>query len=240
MIPVDLHCHSLFSLCGIHTHLELLGHARALGLQGLAITDHGPALGGRITSPFFDRLHDPVPGIRLLKGMESNVVDPAGRLDLPPRFLRYLDVLLLGLHDNVEQGRGPDYYTRLLVAAMDANPGLDIITHPTDLAFPVRYPDLAAAAQARGVALEINNSKAMLKRVPLEEMQALISACKAAGCRVAVNSDAHCLAEIGCDEAVRPLLAAANFPLELWINRTAAAAFAFIEERRPAKLGPGS
>ena len=41
MLPVDLHVHSLFSNCGLHTILELLSQAKLLGLEAIAITDHG-------------------------------------------------------------------------------------------------------------------------------------------------------------------------------------------------------
>ena len=83
MLEVDLHVHSLFSECGIHTHIELLQHGKMLGLKAIAITDHGKTLKSRIPSPFFDRLKDPVDGIRLLKGMECNVVNDTGVVDLP-------------------------------------------------------------------------------------------------------------------------------------------------------------
>ena len=44
MIPFDFHAHYLFSSCGIHTVLELLGRAREIGMAGMSITDHGPAI----------------------------------------------------------------------------------------------------------------------------------------------------------------------------------------------------
>jgi len=55
VLKVDLHSHSLFSNCGLHTVLEMLTAAKNAGLKALAITDHGTALEGRISSPFFDR-----------------------------------------------------------------------------------------------------------------------------------------------------------------------------------------
>ena len=64
MIEVDLHSHTHFSNCGLHSCLEMLEAARAKGMKGLAITDHGLSLGGRLNSIFFERLKDPVPGIR--------------------------------------------------------------------------------------------------------------------------------------------------------------------------------
>ena len=47
-LKADLHSHSLYSNCGMHTVMELLNHARDIGLSVLAITDHGSASGGRL------------------------------------------------------------------------------------------------------------------------------------------------------------------------------------------------
>ncbi len=99
MLKVDLHSHSHFSECGLHTVLEMLNYAKSMGLSALAVTDHGRDCGGHTPSPFFDRLpSDIVKGIRLLKGQESNVVSNEGDIDFPLKFLRFTDVVLLGLH----------------------------------------------------------------------------------------------------------------------------------------------
>lgn len=104
MLQVDLHSHTLFSRCGLHTILEMLNQARALGLEALAITDHGLTLGGHLNGPFFDRLQDPVPGVKLLKGVECNVLNDGGHIDLPMQWIQHLDVVLVGLHPNLKEG----------------------------------------------------------------------------------------------------------------------------------------
>ncbi len=238
MLAVDFHCHSLFSHCGLHTHVELLTRARELGLAGLAITDHGPDIGGRVSAPFFERLHDPVPGIRLLKGMESNLRGCEGEIDVPAWSLKFLDILLLGLHPNTPAGLGAEENTRILLAALARNPAVDLVTHPADAAFPVDFDRLATAAAATGVALELNNSKLLLSRVDRKPVHALVRACKAAGCRMAVCSDAHALNEIGLDDFARRVLRDEAFPAELLVNDTAEKAFAFIAERRAGKRSP--
>ena len=52
MLEIDLHVHSIFSHCGLHTVLELINQARATGMKGLAITDHGLTMGGRLNDVF--------------------------------------------------------------------------------------------------------------------------------------------------------------------------------------------
>ena len=86
----DLHSHTLFSPCGLHTIIEILTAAKAAGLKGLAITDHGISVGGRTNSVFFERLHHPVPGIRLFKGVEANVLGHDGAIDVVDRYRKLL------------------------------------------------------------------------------------------------------------------------------------------------------
>lgn len=236
MLKVDLHSHSLFSSCGLHTVVEMLTYAKSVGLKALAITDHGTALEGRISSPFFDRLSsETVKGIRLLKGQESNVLDVTGAIDFPVKLLRFTDIVLLGLHPNLDKLPKKTDYTDLLLLAIKKNPYIDIITHVNDTAYPVDFDRVAAAAKLSGIAVEFNNSKVLYKRVPNDVTVRLIESCKRAGCRVAINSDAHALHEIGLDDSIRPLIEKASFPKQLIVNETPRRAFDFIEERRKVK-----
>jgi putative hydrolase len=236
MLSVDFHSHSLFSKCGLHTIVEMLIEAKARGLEALAITDHGPGLKGGPPTTFWDRLFDPVHGIRLLKGLECNIIADDGTIDFPQQMLKYADIVLLGLHPHLPAGKPREHNTALLMRALVKNPFVDIVTHPEDLQYPLDFKTLAAFAKERGLVLECNNSKVLNHRVPPERMVELLDACKRAGCRVAVDSDAHALGEVGLDESVRPLLETVGFPAELIVNKTAESAFAFVEERRKVKL----
>ncbi len=235
VIAVDFHVHSIFSLCGLHTVLELLERARALGMKGFAVTDHGLTFGGRLNSVFFERFVSPDPQIRILKGIECNVLDQNGNIDLPGEFVRFLDLVLLGIHSNSEKGLTKKEYTGMLLRALQKNPMVDVVTHPNDPNYPVDYAALAAAAAASGAALELNNSKIIYARSTEAEAVNLLIACKENGCNVAVCSDTHAIHELGDDSAVAQLLERVAFPEALLVNRNAAAAFDFVERRRPLK-----
>jgi len=235
MIEVDLHTHSLFSSCGLHTVLELLEGAKQRGMKAIAITDHGPALGGRVSNVFFDRLHQPCQGIRLLKGMECNFLKEKGRIDCPKQYLPMMDVVLAGIHLGEHSRLSREELTEVVLHAMASNPYIDIITHPNSTMFPLCYDELARVAAKDGIALELNNSKSALRQVSDEETWQLVMACLKAGCRMAVASDTHAIHEMGQDSAVRPFLQRAGFPEELVINRNAESAFAFLEERKHLK-----
>jgi putative hydrolase len=236
MLQVDLHVHSLFSACGLHTFLELMEHGRRIGLKAMAITDHGLAVGGgRLTSVFFERFKPPFADIKLYKGIELNLIDEKGTVDVPWQFMPWVDILLLGVHPNLPPRLSKAHYTDMVIAALDKNPFIDILSHPNDPIYPLDYRKLAEKAKAAGMALELNNSKVLYKRSTVEDALDLVYACKEAGCLMAVNSDTHALQELGRDDEVRPLLAKAKFPEELIVNRTLETTERFIEGRRGLK-----
>lgn len=238
MLEVDFHSHTFFSKCGIHTHLEMLTRAKELGLKALAVTDHGPALDSRFTLPFFDRLKNPIEGIRFIKGIECNLVDEHGTIDIidiPIRFRKYLELILLGFHPNVKKNQSAVKYTDMLITAIEKNPCIDIIAHPNEINYPLEYERLAIAAKNYGIALELNNSKTLHHRTTPESTRKLIQVCKKVGCRMTIGSDAHAIEELGLDDSVRPYLEEVKFPKKLLINSSVEKAFAFIEERRSNK-----
>jgi putative hydrolase len=235
VISVDFHSHSLFSGCGVHTIVEMLTAAKALGMAGLAITDHGPSVGGRANSVFFERLRDPVPGIRLLKGMECNPNPQTYATDCPMLFLPFMDIVLLGLHESVPAGLGREAYTDLIIGTLKKNPFVDLLTHPNSKIYPTNYEALAEVALQLDVALELNNSKVDMQRVANSETEALILACKRIGCEVAVTSDAHSLHEIGLDGQIRALMNKHQFSETQIVNRDADSAFAYIARRKERK-----
>ncbi len=234
MLTVDLHSHTLFSMCGNHTVIEMLEAAKKKGVKALAITDHGKTLGGRIGITFFKRVIDPVDGIKLLKGMECNLISEDGEIDFMAPLYPYMDIILAAIHPNMPQGRTRKEYTAMTLAMIEKNPFIDIITHP-DCPSPTffhEYDKIADAARDAGMALELNNSKSRPALAVEEETMALITACKETDCPVAINSDAHAVNEIGDDSFIRPLLARAGFPEKLIVNRTLETAMEFIEQRK--------
>lgn len=240
MLKIDLHSHTLFSSCGVHTVVEMLTAARERGISVLAITDHGPATKGTINNVFFERLHDPVPGIRLLKGMECNFTTQKGDIDMPPAFVQWADIVLCGFHQGaytrIPTDLPPKRYVDIIHRALDKHPYIDVITHPNNKNF---LPDLGALAQLakeRGIALELSNAQVNRKRVSQEITRALIEACMTAGCCVTVSTDSHAINELGDDSQIRLLMAEAGFPDELIANRDENVLHSFLKRRQEVRL----
>ncbi len=238
MFETDLHSHTLFSPCGVHTVLEMLQAAKDRGLKGLAITDHGSFVGGTANSVFFERLSQPVPGIRLYKGVEANVVDRNGRTDVKSRYLPWTDLVLLGFHHFPEKDLDPREYSDIMIQTLECNPCVDVVTHPNMPDFPMDFRSLAREARRLGVAVELNNSKVALGRVSSEITRRLVEICAEEEALVAVNSDAHTVEEPGDTRAIGAIMEEVDFPLELVVNRTLETTESWIRQRRPGKLVP--
>ncbi|HAK44473.1 MAG TPA: hypothetical protein DCO79_00915 [Spirochaeta sp.] len=232
MFETDLHAHSSFSNCGLHSIIEMLTKARDMGLKGQAITDHGPYLGRKTSSTFFNRLDNPVEGIILFKGMECNVVDVDGSIDIIKKFMPYYDVVLLGFHNFKVKDAEPAYYSQIMTAALKANPCVDIIVHPNAPHYMMDFGLIAEAATETGTVVELNNAKTMLGRSSQQQTIELIEACKSAGCSVTVSTDAHALNEVGNHQVIENLLEKTGFPIERVVNRTFESTMQWIESRR--------
>src|SRR5512143_2863595 len=102
-IIADMHTHTVASGHAYSTVNELARAARDRGLKALALTDHGPALPGgphlyhfgamRFIPPWID-------GVRILRGVEANIIGPDGTLDMPDSYLDKLEFVMAGLHDS--------------------------------------------------------------------------------------------------------------------------------------------
>lgn len=100
-LVADLHCHTTASGHAYSTVTEIAAQAAALGLRAVAITDHGPALPGSADMRHFENLNllpAHILGVRILRGVEANIINAEGGLDLPDSLLEKLDVVIAGFH----------------------------------------------------------------------------------------------------------------------------------------------
>ncbi len=106
MIRNDLHVHSVQSFCGIHTVLEIARIAVDKGMRMVNISDHGSGLGRKMNFGVIvdkRRLPDPVclsdgSSIRMLRGIEANIMDEEGNTDIPQKQLPLFDLISIGFH----------------------------------------------------------------------------------------------------------------------------------------------
>ncbi|MFW5975635.1 MAG: DNA polymerase/3'-5' exonuclease PolX [Desulfosalsimonas sp.] len=192
----DLHCHTRRT-DGHASLREMAEAAKALGYEYLAVTEHSQKVamaGGlnekelRVHMENIDRVNEGLKGIRLLKGIEVDIL-PDGRLDLPDSVLKDLDLAVCSVHYQQQMDRKKQ--TERVIRAMD-NPNMDILGHPTARLINTRDPmdidleRIIEEAKQRNVVIELN---AQPDRLDLPH-----NYCKTAaelGVKIALSTDAH-------------------------------------------------
>lgn len=200
-IIADMHTHTVASGHGYSTVNELAAAAKRKGLLAFAITDHGPALPGGPHLYHFGAMRfipPEIEGVRVLRGVEANIINRSGDLDLPTEYQDILDFVMAGLHEGCgydDQGKTGN--TDAIINAM-ANPRIKAISHPGNPQFPVEYEQLVKQAIATGTALEINNASFSISRRGSQPNCEVIGRLIAEmGAPVVVGSDAHIAQNIG-------------------------------------------
>ncbi len=198
----DLHCHTTES--DGQDGLETMARAaKALGHRYLAVTEHSRHLGvARGLDPdrllahceAIDRLNEELKGIRLLKGVEVDILED-GSLDMPDEVLARLDVVVGAIH--FAFGLSRKKQTERVIRAMD-NPHFNILAHPTARLIGRRRAcnlDMEAimdAALERGCHLELN---AQPQRLDLNDLHCRMA--KERGLKVVISTDAHSAGQLG-------------------------------------------
>lgn len=224
----DYHTHTIYSSGfrekGTHakgTIEENAEAALALGLETIVISEHGPRhyLYGlrkervKILRDEIDRLNEIyIPkGLKILLGVESNLISVDGELDVDEDFIKYLDILLMGYHFgalpkgikdlyglyiinpisrfiSLFEEKAMDINTRAYLKALD-NYNIDIITHPGSKA-KLHIQEVAKKAKKVGTALEISSKHSELSTKSLNLLKDI-------DVDFYINSDAHRPEDIG-------------------------------------------
>ena len=161
-----LHCHSTYS-DGKSTIAEMAAAARDLGWTYVGISDHSQAAfyaSGVQREQMLeqhaeiDALNTSLDGIRVLKGVEADILAD-GRLDYDPELLDRFDYVIASIHSRFKMDGAA--MTERVLRAMD-DPHMTVLAHPTGRLLLSREPYaldvdavLQKAAEA-GVAIEVN------------------------------------------------------------------------------------
>ena len=243
MIRNDLHIHSLQSLCGIHSLMEIVNIAGDKGMKLVYISDHGSANGKIMVAGVISdkRRVPPVikstcgKDIRILAGIEANILNISGDSDFPMSYKSKFDLVSAGFHDmatDLQKWQSPEKNLKALENYLKRFP-LDIFTHPNIIPFPLPVSQLIDLSLEYGFALEINNTNLRLEKANIDlEKKMLIEAAKR-GARLVENSDGHTFIEIGENESVIPLLEDLDLNGdELFLNRDDKKLETFLSERK--------
>ncbi len=222
-IEVDSHTHTLASGHAYSTLAENVAAAAARGIKLLAITDHGPAMPGGPHIWFFMNMRV-IPrilsGVGVLRGIEANILNQNGELDILVDEQPRMDLVLGSLHDPLFAPRNKTIHTDTVIKTM-ASGQIDIFAHGGNPAFPVDVDEVAKAAVEYRVLIEINNSSFTTSRTGSEaNCRALAEAVATHGGRLTLGTDAHIAARVGVFDQCLRLLQSIGFPEEQILSRS--------------------
>lgn len=195
----DLHMHTT-ATDGQAAITEMAEAAKQRGLKYIAITDHSKRVSmangldaARLRAQWqeIDRLRDQLDGIRVLKGIECDILERGG-MDLPDDVLAEADWVIASLHYGQNQPQS-QIMDRLLEAL--ENPWVCMVAHPTGRILNRREPyavdmeQLIAAAVRCGKLLELNANPL---RLDLNDV--FCAQARDRGVAIVINSDAHNIA----------------------------------------------
>ena len=222
-LRMDTHTHSIASGHAYSTVDENMRWAAEQGLELVALTDHAPGMKDTTGHAYFANLHvlpEKLHGVRLLKGIELNIMDFDGKVDMDDKVLSRLDLAIASLHLPCIQPGSRKENTVALVKAME-NPYVDIIGHPGDPRYDVDYKEVFRQAKATGTLLEVNNASLIpggFRDGSEKYVKELLVMSMEEGVPVVLGSDAHFYTGIGDFSHALSLLKEIGFPEELVLN----------------------
>lgn len=219
---IDTHTHTVVSGHAMSTLGENVTAARKCGIKGLCLTEHGPETPGGAS--YFqchtqNLLPDVIDGIRVYRGIEADILDVDGTLDIEDKYAAYCEWIVASLHPFAYKGKNNfEENTKAVVKALE-NVNVDIIGHPDDPQFPKDFGVIAKAAKHQGKMLEMNNNSLSSHRPgSLPYLKRLIEACKDNMTPVCVASDTHFYTMVGNVSKMMKLLSEMDFPEDLIMN----------------------
>ena len=211
-ILADYHTHTKYSH-GKGTIEENVLEAISKGIKIIGISDHGYkhlAYGIKLNDIYkmreeIDKLNEKYSNIEILLGMECNILDSYGNIDINDKIIENCDYIMAGYHfastptslksmlnhcNNyiIKNEMAKDYNTNAIINAMKNN-DIFIITHPGDKG-DVYIEEIAKVAKNTDTRLEINSSHGFLNSNQLVKIKGI-------GNKFIIGSDAHVPHNVG-------------------------------------------
>lgn len=234
MIDYDFHTHTVYSH-GTGSIMENALVAKNKGIKLIGITDHGfnhPCY--RVKRKYLPQMKEECAGaygqtgVKVLLGIEANIIGVSGATDVKKSDYEYLDLYLAGIHRFVKCDKFSDYFkllganmfanafrvkppkslvrdcTAAYVNAIKNNP-IDIVTHVNFCCFADAV-EVARCCEDYGTYFEINTKKTHLSD---EEWQNVIDKTNVG---FVVDSDAHSPDRVGDTLLADELMKRVKFP----------------------------
>lgn len=234
----DMHTHTVASTHAFSTITENVVWASKHGIKYLGMTDHGIKMQDAPDTWHFENLKilpDFLEGVRIFKGIEANIIDTDGSIDIPESaesiYYNILEWVNVSFHVQTFPPSTRSAHTKAYLNVLK-NPYVDVICHSESPKFDYDFDEVIKACGESGRLIEINECRLKRGQISTDRYKAILDRCVKYGTRVIVNSDAHFYTHIGQFELADALLKETGFPDELIINTSEERFLGYIEERR--------
>ncbi|MDR3584070.1 MAG: phosphatase [Desulfosporosinus sp.] len=238
---VDLHTHTVASGHAYSTLTENAMAASRKGLKLLGMTDHGPSMPGAPNLYHFGNLSiipEEIFGVKILPGVEANIVNHEGELDIPFSYLAKMRLVLVGLHVICYPGGTSEQNTQAYIQAM-GNPYIDMMVHPERPDFQLDLERIAYKSAQLNIPVEINNSS--LSTIE-EKARARVNCCCFANYMakykgpIILGSDAHFWDRVGEFSAALEVIHEAGISEHQVLNSSPERVLDYLATRRKQRL----
>lgn len=200
-MDIDLHIHSLKSGHAIPSVMEIVDYAVNKNMKCIAITEHGPSMEGAPHDGYFEmssQMPKKIENTNILMGIEANIIDTDGTLDLCKSLLNEQSIITAGLHQKTPYIHNDTISNTTAIINSICNNNIHIITHPLRKQFNVNLSEIAEIALDNHVLLELNNRAfQLMSQTDLYEYKKMIDLIKIRKGHVILGSDSHFLHTIG-------------------------------------------
>lgn len=222
-IIADLHTHTLASNHAYSTVQEMVNSAREKDLTAIAITDHTRSMPGSPYPWYFTCLrelpllyHD----VLLISGMEANVIDFEGTLDVSQKEMQDVDWVIASIHNLDLPGlKNPtvEQCTKLWLNIAQ-NPKVNVIGHSGSPDFKYDYETVIPEFGRCHKLVEINSHSFDVRAANIPNCREIALCCKKYGVPILVSSDAHFETNVKNHTSALKMLEEIDFPEELILN----------------------
>ncbi len=194
----DFHIHTVASGDAFGTIREIVQISKERNLKHIAITDHGPTMPISSHPYYFNSLADNVSsdsGIIIYPGVEANIIDENGSLDLPDDTLNRLEYIIAAFHGFSWDNNDIYVNTKALKSCL-IRYDIKSIAHLNYPYFELDMTEIIPVLIEKNIAIEINN-KALKKDIDWSIFKNQVMKLKDKGVKFIVNSDAHYPLQVG-------------------------------------------
>ncbi|NRF28860.1 phosphatase [Vibrio coralliilyticus] len=200
-LVVDTHTHTYASGHAYSTLIENAKLAKEHGLEMFCTTDHAESMPGAPHYWFFSNqrvLPRFIQGVAVIRGVESNILNTKGEVDIHPSTDKNLDWAIASFHEPVFRPSSKEEHTEALINTIRGG-RVDALGHLGNPNFDFDFESVLTCAREHNVAIEINNTtlKGNSRVGSVERCHEIAQIGKKLGVYFTTGSDAHFCQDVG-------------------------------------------